>query len=131
MRRHYLLVGAAVVIVLAGAGFLWREVKPYVAPVYRDVAYTVPTAPKLSAGTGETVYRVDPVRSEAAYAVGYESPTHFSRDYSRKFGLPPSREATMLIADRGNGRSVNAVLRALDANGQVPGRLMQPPRLSK
>ena len=31
--------------------------------------------------------------SDAAYAVGYESPTHFSRDYSRKFGLPPSREA--------------------------------------
>lgn len=28
--------------------------------------------------------------SEAAYTVGYESPTHFSRDYSRKFGLPPS-----------------------------------------
>jgi AraC-like DNA-binding protein len=32
--------------------------------------------------------------SEAAFAVGYESPTHFSRDYSRKFGLPPSRDAT-------------------------------------
>ncbi len=31
--------------------------------------------------------------SGAAYAVGYESPTHFSRDYSRKFGLPPSRAA--------------------------------------
>ncbi len=31
--------------------------------------------------------------SEAAYAVGYESPTHFSRDYARKFGLPPSRLA--------------------------------------
>lgn len=30
--------------------------------------------------------------AEAAYAVGYESPTHFSRDYSRKFGLPPSLE---------------------------------------
>jgi AraC-like DNA-binding protein len=28
--------------------------------------------------------------SEAAYAVGYESPNHFSRDYSRKFGIPPS-----------------------------------------
>jgi len=27
--------------------------------------------------------------SEAAYAVGYESPTHFSRDYSRKFGCSP------------------------------------------
>lgn len=32
--------------------------------------------------------------SEAAYAVGYESPTHFSRDYSRKFGLPPSKDAS-------------------------------------
>jgi AraC-like DNA-binding protein len=30
--------------------------------------------------------------AEAAYAVGYESPTQFSRDYSRKFGLPPSRD---------------------------------------
>lgn len=30
--------------------------------------------------------------SEAAYAVGYESPTHFSRDYSRKFGKPPSHK---------------------------------------
>jgi AraC-like DNA-binding protein len=32
--------------------------------------------------------------STAAYAVGYESPTHFSRDYSRKFGMPPSRDVT-------------------------------------
>lgn len=31
--------------------------------------------------------------SEAAYSVGYESPTHFSRDYSRKFGSPPGRDA--------------------------------------
>jgi AraC-like DNA-binding protein len=30
--------------------------------------------------------------SEAAYAVGYESPTHFSRDYRRKFGRPPGKE---------------------------------------
>jgi len=30
--------------------------------------------------------------SDAAYAVGYESPTQFSRDYRRKFGLPPSRD---------------------------------------
>ncbi len=35
--------------------------------------------------------------SEAAFAVGYESPTHFSRDYSRKFGLPPSRDAKDLM----------------------------------
>lgn len=30
--------------------------------------------------------------SDAAYGVGYESPTQFSRDYSKKFGVPPSRE---------------------------------------
>ena len=28
--------------------------------------------------------------SEAAFEVGYESPTQFSREYSRKFGMPPS-----------------------------------------
>jgi AraC-like DNA-binding protein len=32
--------------------------------------------------------------SEAAYAVGYESPNHFSRDYSKKFGVPPSKVAS-------------------------------------
>jgi AraC-like DNA-binding protein len=35
--------------------------------------------------------------SDVAYAVGYESPTHFSRDYSRKFGFPPSREEKVSI----------------------------------
>ncbi|UYV36507.1 AraC family transcriptional regulator [Rhodobacteraceae bacterium D3-12] len=36
--------------------------------------------------------------SETAYAVGYESPTHFSRDYSKKFGVPPSRDANLASA---------------------------------
>ncbi len=36
--------------------------------------------------------------SEAAYAVGYESPTHFSRDYSRKFGVPPRRDVSVTIS---------------------------------
>jgi AraC-like DNA-binding protein len=38
--------------------------------------------------------------SAAAYDVGYESPTHFSRDYRRKFGKPPSKvlEGTSHIA---------------------------------
>jgi len=31
--------------------------------------------------------------TEAAYANGYESPTHFSRDYRRKFGKSPGRDA--------------------------------------
>jgi transcriptional regulator GlxA family with amidase domain len=37
--------------------------------------------------------------AEAAFAVGYESPNHFSRDYSRKFGLPPSRGANARVLD--------------------------------
>ncbi|MEM5473964.1 AraC family transcriptional regulator [Hoeflea sp. AS60] len=31
--------------------------------------------------------------SSAAYDVGYESPTQFSREYSRKFGTPPRNDA--------------------------------------
>jgi AraC-like DNA-binding protein len=30
--------------------------------------------------------------STAAYDVGYESPTQFSREYARKFGVPPKRD---------------------------------------
>ena len=43
--------------------------------------------------------------SEAAYAVGYESPTHFSRDYSRKFGLPPSKDKSGAIFASQDARS--------------------------
>ena len=32
--------------------------------------------------------------SAAAYQVGYESPTQFSREYSRKFGIPPRADRT-------------------------------------
>lgn len=32
----------------------------------------------------------------AAYAVGYESPSQFSREYRRQFGAPPSRDAARL-----------------------------------
>jgi AraC-like DNA-binding protein len=35
----------------------------------------------------------------AAFEVGYESPSQFSREYSRKFGLPPSQD--MAGADKG------------------------------
>ena len=42
---------------------------------------------------------------EAAYAVGYESPTHFSRDYSRKFGLPPSKDESGAILASQDTRS--------------------------
>lgn len=31
--------------------------------------------------------------TEVAYAVGYESPSQFSREYARQFGAPPARDA--------------------------------------
>ncbi|MBK0023947.1 helix-turn-helix transcriptional regulator [Ochrobactrum sp. S46] len=31
--------------------------------------------------------------STVAYAVGYESPSQFSREYRRLFGFPPRRDA--------------------------------------
>ncbi|GAB3147342.1 AraC family transcriptional regulator [Microbacterium neimengense] len=41
----------------------------------------------------------------AAYAVGYESLSQFSREYRRQFGAPPSRDVPQLL--RSDGRSVN------------------------
>ena len=35
--------------------------------------------------------------ASASFEVGYESPTHFSRDYQRKFGTAPSRESTVVV----------------------------------
>ncbi|PXA85409.1 AraC family transcriptional regulator [Nostoc sp. 3335mG] len=37
--------------------------------------------------------------ARVAYAVGYESPSQFSREYARLFGLPPIRDAARLRAD--------------------------------
>ncbi|MCI3920785.1 AraC family transcriptional regulator [Paenibacillus sp. TRM 82003] len=34
--------------------------------------------------------------AEAAFRVGYESPSHFSREYARKFGAPPVRDIRRL-----------------------------------
>ncbi len=38
----------------------------------------------------------------AAERVGYESPSHFSREYARMFGAPPIRDIVGLAAPRGN-----------------------------
>ncbi|UDI95209.1 AraC family transcriptional regulator [Pseudomonas sp. IAC-BECa141] len=37
--------------------------------------------------------------TRAAFEVGYESATQFSRDYARVFGVPPSRDATRILAE--------------------------------
>jgi AraC-like DNA-binding protein len=46
-------------------------------------------ARKLLAFSGHSV-------SDAAYTVGYESPSQFNREYSRFFGAPPARDASRL-----------------------------------
>jgi transcriptional regulator GlxA family with amidase domain len=35
--------------------------------------------------------------ASASLGVGYESPTHFSRDYQRKFGMAPSKESSAVL----------------------------------
>jgi len=37
-----------------------------------------------------------------AFEVGYESPTQFSREYARAFGLSPARDAARIVADMRN-----------------------------
>ncbi len=43
--------------------------------------------------------------AHVAYAVGYESPSQFSREYTRLFGLPPMKDAARL---RGSGALADA-----------------------
>lgn len=40
--------------------------------------------------------------TRAAFEVGYESATQFSRDYTRVFGLPPSRDAVRILGETRN-----------------------------
>jgi AraC-like DNA-binding protein len=40
--------------------------------------------------------------SRAAFEVGYESPSQFSREYSRLFGAPPMRDIKNLVQDSAN-----------------------------
>jgi len=37
--------------------------------------------------------------SRAAFEVGYESPSQFSREYSRLFGAPPMRDIKNLVQE--------------------------------
>ena len=44
----------------------------------------------------------------AAYAVGYESASQFSREYARMFGVPPSRDVGRRAPTRSNARQAEA-----------------------
>lgn len=43
--------------------------------------------------------------TNAAFEVGYESPTQFSREYSRAFGLSPRQDQDRLSAERSSGQT--------------------------
>jgi AraC-like DNA-binding protein len=43
----------------------------------------------------EILLKGTPSVSAAGFEVGYESPTHFSRDYSRKFGRSPKHHLAL------------------------------------
>lgn len=45
--------------------------------------------------------------TQAAYAVGYESASQFSREYARLFGAPPSRDALRLRSDFSRGVEIS------------------------
>jgi polyisoprenoid-binding protein YceI len=69
--RHWLLwtlavfaVGASIVGVYA-----WRQYHTLTSAKFNVINYTVPAAPHLVAGSGETVYRIDPTASSVSYEV--------------------------------------------------------------
>ncbi|QXC62839.1 YceI family protein [Aquihabitans sp. G128] len=73
-KRSHKLRWASLSVVLLGvavAGVVaWKQVKPIVdSRRYASVTDTVPTAPKLTAKPGETVYRIDPTHSSLTYAI--------------------------------------------------------------
>ena len=70
LGAHPIVSSVVGIVVIAGGAFAFQQIRSVVAPPYRSVAFSVPTAPQLTAGAGETVYRIDPTRSMASYEIG-------------------------------------------------------------
>jgi polyisoprenoid-binding protein YceI/mono/diheme cytochrome c family protein len=69
-RRWPFWVVGVVVLIAAGTGlYVWKQVRELTSSKYNVINYSVPSSPKLVAGEGETVYRIDPTHSKLTYAV--------------------------------------------------------------
>lgn len=66
---HPVLVAVGAVALVTGGVLAGSQLRDLIDPPYRNVASTVPVAPRLTAGAGERIYRIDPARSAAAYEV--------------------------------------------------------------
>jgi polyisoprenoid-binding protein YceI/mono/diheme cytochrome c family protein len=83
-RRWPFWVAGVVVLIVAGAGlFVWSQVRELTSSKYNVVNYSVPSSPRLVAGNGETIYRIDPTRSELTYSTEEKL---FGQDASRAEG---------------------------------------------
>jgi len=65
---HWLVSSIAVIAMIAGV-YAWVQMRALTSAKYQNVSYTVPSAPRLAALSGETVFRIDPSRSRVSYAV--------------------------------------------------------------
>ncbi len=66
--------------------------------------------------------------AEAAFRVGYESPSQFSREYRRMFGAPPRQDVAGLMVETqsANKRFHRVQNGRIQAGQRVPGVLARP-----
>ena len=69
VQRHKFFSGAALLLIFVGVTAAWTQLRPLLAPEFRNISYEVPDAPQLVASPEETLYRIDPSQSEASYEV--------------------------------------------------------------
>ena len=69
--RHWMLsIGALLAIGAAMiAWYAWSQYRTLTSAKYNVIDYTVPSAPRLVARTGERVLRIDPTQSSVSYAI--------------------------------------------------------------
>jgi transcriptional regulator GlxA family with amidase domain len=96
IREHYaapLRIGALADLAAMSESAFHRHFKAATAlsPLQYQKQLRLLQARQLLTAQGASV-------TTAAMEVGYESPTQFSREYARAFGLPPSQDASRLLA---------------------------------